>query len=189
MKNVLDSFTVKLPIKNLKKKLFPHNIIIPFLCGAVKFVFLPATNQKCMDKKIWLRVIREELELLDTLATGMIDDKHLSKEEVELAIARSKIVAKEFEMLLNQIAAPVHQEEKVAEVEIPAKTAEEGITFQMPVPEYNIAEFEPELPSEESIDEPLIQIEESPVPQSPGPLVSQSPSPPVPHSPGLSVTE
>jgi hypothetical protein len=45
LKNVLDSFTVKLSIKNLKKKLFPHNIIIPFLCGAVKFVFLPTYTQ------------------------------------------------------------------------------------------------------------------------------------------------
>ena len=134
-----------------------------------------------MDKKIWLRVIREELELLDVLATQMIDDKHLSKEEVELAIARSKIVAKEFEMLLNQIAPPVHQEEKVAEVEIPAKTAEEEIIFQMTIPEYNIAEIEPELPSEKPIDEPLIQIEESPI--------SQSPSPSIPQSPGLSVSE
>jgi len=139
-----------------------------------------------MDKKIWLRVIREELELLDTLATGMIDDKHLSKEEVELAIARSKIVAKEFEMLLNQIAAPVHQEEKVVEIEIPSTAAEEEITFQMSVPAYNIAENEPGLPSEEPIDEPLIQIEESP---SPTPQVSPSPSPSIPPSPGLSVSE
>jgi len=142
-----------------------------------------------MDKKIWLRVIREELELLDTLATGMIEDKKLSKEEVDLAIARSKIVAKEFEMLLNQIAAPIHQEEKFAEVEIPAKAAEEEIIFQMTIPEYNIAEIEPELPSEETIDEPLIQIEELPVSESPRPLVPPSPNPSVPPSPGLSVTE
>lgn len=135
-----------------------------------------------MDKKIWLRVIREELELLDTLATGMIEDKKLSKEEVELAIARSKIVAKEFEMLLNQIAAPVYQEEKVAEVEIPAKVAEEKIIFQMPIPAYNIAEIEPESLSEESIDEPLIQIEESPVPPSPSPPAPPSLRPSVPPS-------
>lgn len=158
-----------------------------------------------MDKKIWLRVIREELELLDVLATEMIDDKHLSKEEVELAIARSKIVAKEFEMLLNQISPPIHQEEKGAEVEIPAKAAEEEIIFQMTIPEYHIPEVEPELPSEEPIDEPLIQLEDAPisqspsltipgslrpsVPPSPGPQVSESPSLSVPPSPGLSVTE
>jgi len=140
-----------------------------------------------MDKKIWLRVIREELELLDKLATGMIDDKHLSKEEVELAISRAKIVAKEFEMLLNQIAAPIHQEEKVAEVEIPAKTVAEEITFQMPIPEYNIAEIEPELLSEETIDEPLIQIEEFPAPPSLRPSVPYSPGLSVAESPSLSV--
>lgn len=142
-----------------------------------------------MDKKIWLRVIREELELLDVLATEMIDDKKLSKEEVELAISRSKIVAKEFEMLLNQIAPPVHQEGKAVEVEIPAKEAAEEIIFQMPVPEYNIAEIEPEVPSEESVDEPLIQIDETQVTQSPSPSVPPSPGPIVTESPSLPLSQ
>jgi hypothetical protein len=56
-----------------------------------------------MDKIIWLRVIKQELGLLEQLAIGMIDDVNLSKEEVELAISRSKIVVREFEMLLDQI--------------------------------------------------------------------------------------
>ncbi|MCK9413491.1 MAG: hypothetical protein M0Q53_14420 [Prolixibacteraceae bacterium] len=135
-----------------------------------------------MDKKIWLRVIREELELLDVLATEMIDDKKLSKEEVELAISRSKIVAKEFEMLLNQITGPVHQEEKVAEVETPAKAAEEEIIFQMPIPEYNIAEIESESPPEGQNDA-LIQIDGPRVSQSPGPLGTESPGSLVTPSP------
>ena len=56
-----------------------------------------------MDKNIWLRVIKQELGLLEQLAIGMIDDVTLSREEAELAISRSKIVVKEFEMLLSQI--------------------------------------------------------------------------------------
>ena len=69
-----------------------------------------------MDKKIWLRVIKEELGLLDQLATGMIDDANLTKEEVGLAISRSQIVAKEFEMLLNNISTPSFQEKNEEEL-------------------------------------------------------------------------
>lgn len=69
-----------------------------------------------MDKKIWLTVIQEELGLLNQLATGMVDDVNLSKEEVELAISRSQIVAKEFEMLLKNIPAPSLQVKKEEEL-------------------------------------------------------------------------
>jgi hypothetical protein len=57
-----------------------------------------------MDKNIWLKVIKQELALLDDLASGMMEDPDLSKEEVELALARSKVVSGEFEMLLHQIS-------------------------------------------------------------------------------------
>jgi len=53
---------------------------------------------------MWLRVIREELAILDELALGMIEDANLTTEEVELAIARSKIVVSEFEMLYKQLS-------------------------------------------------------------------------------------
>jgi len=52
---------------------------------------------------MWLRVIREELAILDELAIGMIEDANLTMEEVELAISRSKIVVKEFEVLYKQL--------------------------------------------------------------------------------------
>ncbi len=52
---------------------------------------------------MWLKVIREELAILDRLAAGMIEDASLTREEVELAITRSKIVANEFEVLYKQI--------------------------------------------------------------------------------------
>lgn len=57
-----------------------------------------------MDKNIWLKVIKQELALLDHLATGMMEDPSLSKEEVELALARCKVVAGEFEILLQQVS-------------------------------------------------------------------------------------
>jgi hypothetical protein len=57
-----------------------------------------------MDKIMWLKVIREELAILDELAIGMIEDANLTMEEVELAITRSKIVVKEFEVLYKQLS-------------------------------------------------------------------------------------
>lgn len=54
---------------------------------------------------MWLKVIREELAILDQLAAGMIEDAGLTREEVELAIMRSKIVANEFEVLYKQLPA------------------------------------------------------------------------------------
>jgi hypothetical protein len=85
-----------------------------------------------MDKNIWLKVIKQELALLDDLASGMMEDPDLSKEEVELALARSKVVAGEFEMLLHQIsqhslaikqASTAITKEKIEEVLIPPTAA------------------------------------------------------------------
>lgn len=53
---------------------------------------------------MWLKVIREELLILDQLAAGMIDDIGITREEVELAITRAKIVVNEFEVLYRQLA-------------------------------------------------------------------------------------
>lgn len=107
-----------------------------------------------MDKKIWLRVIREELELLNQLATGMIDDDHLTKEEVELAIARSKIVAKEFEMLLIQASSNSYREESAMEIEIPANPEVET-TVSIHIPEYDV-EKEVKEPAKE--EKPVFEI-------------------------------
>ncbi len=107
-----------------------------------------------MDKKIWLRVIREELELLNQLATGMIDDDHLTKEEVELAIARSKIVAKEFEMLLTQVSSTSYREESAMEIEIPANPEVET-TVSIHIPEYDV-EKEVMEPAKE--EKPVFEI-------------------------------
>ena len=79
-----------------------------------------------MDKAIWLRVINQELGLLEQLAIGMIDDENLSREEVELAISRAKIVVREFEMLLDQTAVhpacPVPENQPVVVEKIPVES-------------------------------------------------------------------
>lgn len=82
-----------------------------------------------MDKIMWLKVIREELAILDELAIGMMEDAALTTEEVELAIARSKIVVKEFEVLYKQLLLtpavpeafiPIPESEKIpAETSLP----------------------------------------------------------------------
>jgi hypothetical protein len=77
-----------------------------------------------MEKEIWLRVIREELGILEELATGMITDGRLTVEELELAIARSKIVTREFEMLYKQIPSDDGMGVTVAAKDHPAPTTE-----------------------------------------------------------------
>jgi hypothetical protein len=118
-----------------------------------------------MDKIIWLRVIKQELGLLEQLAIGMIDDVTLSREEVELAISRSKIVVKEFELLLEQIS--VNQPDAESSVMSPQSAVH----------------------SPQSV---VTGTQSPPVSQSPGPIVSQSPGlpvapapPPVTHEPEL----
>ena len=73
-----------------------------------------------MDKIMWLRLIRKELAILDQLAAGMADDPNLTKEEVELAIARSKIIVTEFEVLSRQLAVT----HAVPEISIPSPASE-----------------------------------------------------------------
>jgi hypothetical protein len=107
-----------------------------------------------MDKKIWLSVIREELELLNQLATGMIDDDHLTKEEVELAIARSKIVAKEFEMLLAQVPSNVCNEEYVPEPDMQEITLPEP-SAPIVIPGYDVEKV---VVVQEKEEQPIFEI-------------------------------
>ena len=137
-----------------------------------------------MDKEIWLRVIREELGILEELATGMINDGKLTIEEVELSIARSKIVTREFEMLFSQIKAAAQMEanrptretpaaskmEKEEELSTPSKR--ESIAYPVS-PEKNEPVF-PVIPPEKT---PLLTILDAPVTQVPvSPAHSVSPS-------------
>jgi len=105
-----------------------------------------------MDKKLWLRVIREELELLNQLATGMIEDDSLTKEEVELAVSRSKIVAKEFEMLLSQVAVKSPMPKVTEATANPAK--EDAVSAAEPEPKVVVTPVMEE-PLEVSAEEPI----------------------------------
>ncbi len=75
-----------------------------------------------MDKKIWLKVIREELGLLDELASVMIQDTELTKEEVELAITRSRMITREFEMLHSHIPETDSAKDFKVEFTVPSDT-------------------------------------------------------------------
>jgi len=108
-----------------------------------------------MDNKIWLRVIREELVLLDQLATGMTEDGLFTKEEVELAISRAKMVAREFEMLLNQLPAPHPLGNCEEEIKISAETIVET-QKQVIVSDVEKMDEPLPLPAEEEIAVPII---------------------------------
>lgn len=143
-----------------------------------------------MDKNIWLKVIKQELGLLDQLASGMIEDSNLSKEEVELALSRSKVVVREFEMLMQQISPYKPETRRIAEPskegkspepvqpesseifvpEIEVNTKQETVIGQgkaaMPVPEVPKAEAEPFVASPvlQQVIPPVVQP--TPVPEA-----------------------
>ncbi|HEY5510882.1 MAG TPA: hypothetical protein VIK10_07625 [Prolixibacteraceae bacterium] len=123
-----------------------------------------------MDKIKWLKVIREELAILDELAIGMIEDANLTTEEVELAITRSKIVVSEFEILYKQLVdaptvvtsteIPESLNETIEEVQItPIPNIDEPsvILIVDPSPEIPVSEMK-EFPVE--ADQNLLYIEE-----------------------------
>ncbi len=143
-----------------------------------------------MDKKIWLKVIKEELILLDELATGMINDETLSREEAELAVTRSKILVREFEMLLNQLSTKegaIKTEQTPAQgwqtepVESPSAfvaSSRRPVVPSSPPPVFPSSP-PPVVPSYTA---PVFQSSPPPVSESPRPQVSESPSPQVPES-------
>jgi hypothetical protein len=140
-----------------------------------------------MDKKIWLKVIKDELTLLDELATGMIGDISLSREEVELAITRSKIVVQEFEMLLNQFSA------QESEINSEHESVTQGIADSFtPAVESSDSSVSPSLRPSVSSSSPSLPVPESQVlplaPSPPRPFV-ESPGLPVPESPSPSLLE
>lgn len=123
-----------------------------------------------MDKLIWLKVIRQELGLLDQLASGMIDDSNLSREEVELALARSKAVVREFEMLLNQM---VRKQEEVAAAEVVAAPAKK-VEIIEPEPPRQVPPVLKEQKPEPGLPEPVVEsipVRETPTQKAEEPLV------------------
>ena len=130
-----------------------------------------------MDKIIWLSVIREELGLLNSLATGMIDDATLTRKEIELAITRSKIVVSEFEMLLNNLPKPesqvISEDNSKPKAKAEPVVAAEPVIAVIPDTEENI------LPTEERKEfVQQVQPEDSSRPLPPSSLPPLVPSPP-----------
>ena len=82
-----------------------------------------------MDKRLWLEVIRKELELLDKLATGMMEESRLEQEEIELAITRSSLVTKEFELLLRQTGEIIVQKKEAGEVNPISPLGQDEVAF------------------------------------------------------------
>lgn len=92
--------------------------------------------------------------MLGKLATGMIEDDQLAKEEVELAISRSRMVTREFEMLLHEIPAPGSIHERIAPEEIPISLEPIGVTLPIIPPEVVSEKIEVVLDLPEKIPTP-----------------------------------
>ncbi len=112
-----------------------------------------------MDKIMWLKVIREELAILDQLAAGMIEDAGLTREEVELAITRSKIVANEFEVLYRQLPVTRSFQEIAPVIAAPVSNNTAVIESSEKVPE----------PAEAPTITPAIEVAAIIIPVEPSP--------------------
>jgi hypothetical protein len=89
-----------------------------------------------METKVLLRLIRDDIRLLDEIANSLINDPDLSKEEIDVALSRARGIVTEFEMLskkLSLVSKPVGkvsievvrpEEEKVIKEKV--KTEEES---------------------------------------------------------------
>ena len=133
-----------------------------------------------MNKKVWLSVIKEELGLLDKLATGMADDEQLSRLEIELAVSRSGMLTKVFEMLLSQVPAQSNSDSAKEDAPaLPPKTTTKEADVLAPAEKEVVGrDFRVESPVSPPLPSP---------PSPPIPLASPSYSPPVPPSPPLPV--
>jgi len=57
-----------------------------------------------MDTKVLLRLIRDDIKLLDGINEAFIGQENLSSEEIEVALIRSKALLMEFEMLSKNLS-------------------------------------------------------------------------------------
>jgi hypothetical protein len=80
-----------------------------------------------MDTKVLLRLIKDDIKILENLNDSFINHPNLSPEEVEVALARAKALLMEFEMLSKNISK---DEESSATLELKekpeVKTEEKG---------------------------------------------------------------
>ncbi len=75
-----------------------------------------------METKVLLRLIRDDLKLLDGTVASLISDGQPEQEEVEVALIRAQGIVTEFEMLSKNLAASPKDQERPAEA-IEAKAA------------------------------------------------------------------
>jgi hypothetical protein len=68
-----------------------------------------------METKVLLRLINDDIKLLDDINKTFISDEKLSPGEVELALARARSLVAEFEMLSRNIAEPIEVIERSEE--------------------------------------------------------------------------
>ena len=57
-----------------------------------------------METKVLLRLIRDDIRLLDEITNSLMNDPDLSKEEIDVALSRARGIVTEFEMLSKKLS-------------------------------------------------------------------------------------
>jgi len=107
-----------------------------------------------METKVLLKLIKDDIKLLNEINGSFIDDEKLSPDEVEVALTRARSLVMEFEMLSRNVA---HEHEIILNAEsINKSVTEDNITATV------IESGSPEIDTELiDLEEEVISIQET----------------------------
>jgi len=89
-----------------------------------------------METKVLLRLIKDDIKLLDEINGSFLYSERLTADEVEVALSRARGLVKEFEMLSKNITQ-LHDIPFEPEVKVKPKVAEKSVTKQKETPVFN----------------------------------------------------
>ena len=89
-----------------------------------------------METKVLLRLIKDDIKLLDEIVESFLYSERLTTDEVDVALARARGLVKEFEMLSKNITQ-THDIHIEPEIKVKPKVAEKPLTEQKEAPVFN----------------------------------------------------
>lgn len=107
-----------------------------------------------METKVLLRLIKDDIKLLDEINGSFISSEMLTNDEVEVALTRARGLVMEFEMLSKNITQ-IHEDSNRPEVKVKHNVEEKAVTVSK---EPEVLKSEPELinPGKENVTKPVI---------------------------------
>jgi hypothetical protein len=121
-----------------------------------------------METKVLLRLIKDDIKLLEEINGSFISDEELSPEEVEVALTRARSLVMEFEMLSKSV---VQHHEAIAKPEATVKPVTHDNHFNlgkesaMPDKESDLIDLEEEEVSKPKVEETVMGTKAEDLPE------------------------